>query len=181
MCIRRQIAGGTHFFKEREQNVRVTVSRVNDRRLRSAQPRPNLPAGADYVERIVENPGIRRDAHESQHGDPGKADAARAVHQGFPPFPRRIVAWGLRVEGVQQQVDVWNDHGEFGTNAEIVLQLSASSYTIVAFTNLAGGRGAFELSVNYRDHDLTDLDDEVEDGGRRTGDSYTEGHIRQRL
>ena len=86
MRVRRQIAGGTHRFEKREQNVRVTVSRVDDCRLRSAEPGSNLPAGDDHVERVVEDLGIRGDAHETQDGHPRKANVDGAVHQGFPPL-----------------------------------------------------------------------------------------------
>ena len=69
----------------------------------------------------------------------------------------------LVLEDSSGNVVEWNDDGGFGTNAKIVRQLSSGTYTIVAFTMMAGGQGSFELSVNYTDDDITDPDDEHTD------------------
>ena len=65
VSIRRQVAGSANCSKESEQNVRMAVSRVDDRYLWSGEPYSNAPAGAADVEGIVENFPIRRDPDEA--------------------------------------------------------------------------------------------------------------------
>ena len=63
--VRRQIAGGARRRKKIEEDIRMTISGVNENRLRLGEPRPDASASAAYVERIVEYLRVRGDANES--------------------------------------------------------------------------------------------------------------------
>ena len=126
VCVCRQVARSASRFKESEQNIRMTVSRVNDYRLRSDEPGSNARAGTADVERILENLRIRGDADETQDSNPWKANALGSVHQRLPPFSRRLVPTGLRIVGVQQQVDVGNNHRPYRTAVSSVSISSTS-------------------------------------------------------
>jgi len=108
--IRCEVTGGTRCVKQFEQDVRVAISGMYEKCLRPFEPRSDPRAGAADIEGIVENSRICGESDELQDRRPGKPDASRAVKERFPLLPCCDVSAELGVVGVQQQVDVGNDH-----------------------------------------------------------------------
>ena len=88
----------------------MAISRMDDHCLRSIEPRPDASAGAPHVEGIIEDSRLSGDADKTKDRRPRESDADGPIHQGFPPFSRFPVSRKVRIVGVQQQVDVGNDH-----------------------------------------------------------------------
>ena len=66
-----QIAGRSHRLEKVEQDVSMTVSRVDKRRLRTGELRPYMSAGATHIEWIHAYFSIGCDANEAQDRHPG--------------------------------------------------------------------------------------------------------------
>ena len=111
--IRRQVAGGSRRLEKSEQDVRVTVYGVNENRLGPSWPGSDARASAADIERIDDNLRIRGDTDESRDHHPGKTDTVGTVHRRLPPLARLRVSAGLRIVGMQQQIDVGNNHGPY--------------------------------------------------------------------
>ena len=88
----------------------MTVSGMDENRLRSAQPGSDACAGAAHVEGVLENSRIGGNADKAEDRYPGEADATRSIHRCFPPLPCRFVPAGLGIVSMQQQVDVGDYH-----------------------------------------------------------------------
>jgi len=108
--IRRQIARRTDRLKQTKQDVSMSGSGMDEGRLRTVKPGPYSATGTAHVEWIVEDIRVRRNANETQDGNPGEAHCLCSIHECFPPLTCGLVPAGCRIVGIEQQVDVGNDH-----------------------------------------------------------------------
>ena len=110
VCIRRQITRRTDHLKQTKQDVGMSGSGMDEGRLWTVKPGPHPATGTAHVEWIVEDICMRRDTDETQEGNPGEAHCLCSIHERFPPLTRGLVPAGCRIVGIEQQVDVGNDH-----------------------------------------------------------------------
>ena len=102
MRVRGQVAGLSRLLKKAEQDVNMTVSRVDERRLRTGEPGPDAGARTAHFEGIIGNLRIGSDADEAQNRHSGKTNRAGPVHQVFPPTPCRLVLAAPGIVGMHQ-------------------------------------------------------------------------------
>ena len=89
-------------------------TRMDDANGWLGQPSAHVEDGLMNVQRLSEYLPMGHKPDESADAEPRQTHRSPAFERGFPPSPRLGMCRGLVVVGIDEQVDVRDDHGESG-------------------------------------------------------------------
>ena len=130
MGVRREIPTGTQRRNQVTHGLEVARGRFGhgDRRM--------LEPGIDQVEcsihgqRLLKEPCPRRQPEKGQEDGPRQPNGFCSGNRDFEPCLCLLVVWGILVDRIDEQVDVYNDHlrkENFRPNSSSSMAVAASS------------------------------------------------------
>lgn len=110
MEVGRQFTGHSSRDGKALEEIEMSRSRLEDVRLRLIEPRPDLGQGFSSGQRSCEDAAAGHDPQIAKDDQPWQAYGLDAGHRAFPPLSRRLVIRRIGVVGVDQKIDVGNEH-----------------------------------------------------------------------
>ena len=110
VCISSEVAGSTGSFQQAAQNRPVMLAGCHRLDARLLQPRLHKRQSNGGRQRAAHDAGAGRDPDEGQDHDPGQPDRGRVGQRSLEPAPGRRVPRSIRIDGVDQEIGIDQDH-----------------------------------------------------------------------
>lgn len=110
MCIRYEVAVDAGLSKQFGEHIGVALCRRWNPYGFACEPSGHLFPGACHLQRPLKHPRIRGQSQKSQQTRPRQPDSRRAVDLPVEPFTRRRVLLGSVDMGIDENVDIDQDH-----------------------------------------------------------------------
>lgn len=110
MRVGREVASGACEPQKVEQDFSMMITGVQRRYLRPASQEDAISQASAIGSGLVAIEGAGGEAQESENHYPGQEDRTASRQAGLPPDARGRVSHGARVVGVDQNVEVGEDH-----------------------------------------------------------------------
>ncbi len=110
MGVRREVACRAKALKCFAQAFEVPIRGVRDVDVR--EPQPAFDSCHDTVHREwpEQDLPVRGDSYKTKERDPCEADSLRSSQASVPPYLRRLVNRRIRIVGMNEHIDVGQDH-----------------------------------------------------------------------
>ena len=116
-CVRHQVTASVRFRAKAFENVPVLLARLNDHAVRLYQE--YIAESEDFMQPAWHRKNFRvgRDADHTAQDLRSHTVPRIAVDHAVKPAPAALMIRGIRSEGMNENVDVWEYHGAFMTSS----------------------------------------------------------------
>lgn len=108
--IRGKIPSYTNTFEVAEEKLCKPITRMENANGCRIQPLTNTARRLLCTHRLFHDPWICHQANKSAYDNPRQAHRNLSVKHSLPPNFGLLMLWSLVVVGVNQQINVWDDH-----------------------------------------------------------------------